>query len=477
MKKTTLKGVAWILALGVLAGVFSGCSAFKKLKGPEASKDGVRDRRSYGEDGQITDQKLNRYEYSVSGDMEGSYYKLIIEQYDENHALYTEKKTPSHMQDIDETVYLVDAGILEDLQMVFNENNMKLWDNKNDFTEEFIYDGASYSYYFQFDIYKVGFSSQSYDEPYDSGIAQIHRVIASYEENMEAIAEPEGIPFREFSGDYFFSSGSGGWSTDVTIYEDGSFSGVFHDSDMGVTGEGYPNGTVYLCEFSGKFSELEKKDDFTYTCSLEEITQEEEAGIERISQEDGIKYIYSDPYGFDGGKEFEFYLPGKSVADFSSEFLSWMSAIRYNEPYPDTLFNRAFNNVSNMYGFEEYIESSQDVVANYPASLPLSGHDLSGSYINQNLDINLAIECGDGDGICGMIFWDIPEKFCVGNRMEVCSTSDNGFDAKTEIYGGEYRTSYKIIVTDNTKDEVVIHLYDNRGRDCGEYVMIEHFGI
>ena len=35
----------------------------------------------------------------------------------------------------------------------------------------------------------------------------------------------------------------------LDIRPDGSFEGEYFDSDMGSTGEGYPNGTVYLCDF------------------------------------------------------------------------------------------------------------------------------------------------------------------------------------------------------------------------------------
>ena len=46
---------------------------------------------------------------------------------------------------------------------------------------------------------------------------------------------------REFN----FSSGVGGWGTSLYIGLDGYFFGVYHDSDMGVSGEGYPNGTLF----------------------------------------------------------------------------------------------------------------------------------------------------------------------------------------------------------------------------------------
>ena len=67
----------------------------------------------------------------------------------------------------------------------------------------------------------------------------------------------------DFPMDPEFSSGVGGWGTSLTLERGGTFSGQFHDSDMGAIGEDYPNGTVYLCHFSGRFSVSEKVDEYS----------------------------------------------------------------------------------------------------------------------------------------------------------------------------------------------------------------------
>ncbi|MEI3551359.1 MAG: hypothetical protein V8Q17_01855 [Acutalibacteraceae bacterium] len=51
---------------------------------------------------------------------------------------------------------------------------------------------------------------------------------------------------------------------------DGSFEGSYHDSDMGFVGEGYPHGTVYICEFSGTFNNIQQIDDNTYAYDTQE---------------------------------------------------------------------------------------------------------------------------------------------------------------------------------------------------------------
>ena len=70
----------------------------------------------------------------------------------------------------------------------------------------------------------------------------------------------EGFSFADVADrEFFFSSGAGGWCTVLYIDEDGSFEGNFRDSDMGSTGEGYPNGTLYYCDFKGRFTEPQKR--------------------------------------------------------------------------------------------------------------------------------------------------------------------------------------------------------------------------
>lgn len=135
--------------------------------------------------------------------------------------------------------------------------------------------------------------------------------------------EPTQDPVAEaiFPRSFCFSSGAGGWSTELSVEADGSFTGLHHDSDMGDTGEGYPNGTVYICHFQGKFSQPVKVDDFTYSMRLESMEQEETAEEEII--EDGIRYVGSYPYGLDDADEILIYLPGSQQQDLPEGFVNW----------------------------------------------------------------------------------------------------------------------------------------------------------
>ena len=168
---------------------------------------------------------------------------------------------------------------------------------------------------------------------------------------------------REFN----FSSGVGGWGTSLYIGSDGYFFGIYHDSDMGVTGDGYPNGTLYYCPFEGKFSipEYIPADATSVQLTLESIYYH---GLERYGEgaesygeeiRNGVRLIYSRPYGPNDGRSFTLYFPQHLRAYTSEEFLSWARWTQseradYSE---DQLGGYALCNDSNQQGFTSHVIS------------------------------------------------------------------------------------------------------------------------
>lgn len=139
-------------------------------------------------------------------------------------------------------------------------------------------------------------------------------------EAVSALPLPEGQPLE-----LMFCSGAGAWSTLLTLNPDGSFDGTYHDSDMGVSGEGFPNGTVYLCTFRGRFGDIKKLDDSTYAMTLQELTITTPHAVGEEWIEDGVRYVSSEAYGLNGGTEFFLYTPEAPISDLSQSFLTWFS--------------------------------------------------------------------------------------------------------------------------------------------------------
>lgn len=148
--------------------------------------------------------------------------------------------------------------------------------------------------------------------------------ITEAEESTEVeIKEESEFTFADISNrEFYFSSGAGAWYTVLYIHEDGSFDGHYQDSDMGDTGEGYPNGVQYACDFSGQFTQPVKIDDWTYSVKIDSISYQNEPETEEIL--DGILYRYSSPYGLEGDGELHIYLPGSQLSNLPEMYLSWI---------------------------------------------------------------------------------------------------------------------------------------------------------
>lgn len=153
--------------------------------------------------------------------------------------------------------------------------------------------------------------------------------------------------FSQLTEQFVFSSGAGAWATTLNIHSDGSFDGNFHDSDMGVKGEDYPYGTVYYCDFTGQFGDVEKIDDTTYSMRMLNIKYANQPDTEEIKNSQ--KYIYTKASGLDGADEVLVYLPNTSIDDLPDGFVKWTSLL---QPYDgDTIGYYGLYNVNANSGF------------------------------------------------------------------------------------------------------------------------------
>lgn len=133
--------------------------------------------------------------------------------------------------------------------------------------------------------------------------------------------EPEPEVLGKINGQEFvFSSGAGAWCTSLTFEENGAFTGYFHDSEMGETGEGYPDGSVYGCTFHGQISDVKSVDEYTWTAG---ITVEQDEGQVPEAIEDGIRFVTSAPYGLEKARTITLFVPGTPVERLPEGFMVW----------------------------------------------------------------------------------------------------------------------------------------------------------
>lgn len=152
--------------------------------------------------------------------------------------------------------------------------------------------------------------------------------------------------------EFWFLSGAGAWRTVMTIEEDGSFAGTFSDSDMGDYGADYPNGTLYLCNFNGQFTQPEKVNDYTWATQIAEIHYEQTPDTQEII--DGTLRIYTDVYGLEDAEDILIYLPGTPLEGLSQEFLGWVGYYGSDIEEKTVLSYYALNNETHQYGFRSY---------------------------------------------------------------------------------------------------------------------------
>ncbi len=128
----------------------------------------------------------------------------------------------------------------------------------------------------------------------------------------------------QVAGDYWRSSGVGAWEDDLVVHSNGTYSGEFTDSNLGDVGSNHPNGGVNLCNYSGKFSSLEKVNSYTYSATVKSVKCDVTPGTEKIK--DGVIYRYGDA-SFSVGDQIRFYLPGISLSSMPDAVQDWVKYI------------------------------------------------------------------------------------------------------------------------------------------------------
>ncbi len=168
--------------------------------------------------------------------------------------------------------------------------------------------------------------------------------------------ESNQLPLLNDGVEFSFLSGAGAWRTIITLNRDGTFTGWYLDSEMGETGEGYPKGSAYTCDFSEKFENIEKLNEYSYKMTLTDVETNKAVGEEWI--EDEIRYVASAPHGLINSDneqeytEFIFFLPDTPIDQVPEEFLSWWP-YRYSQETASktTLSCYGILNVTTNYGF------------------------------------------------------------------------------------------------------------------------------
>ena len=272
-----------------------------------------------------------------------------------------------YLSELQQNVYWVAMNVLQNMQgqwdnleiytkyvqamQLYCRTSIAMYENLITMVDEFGQNRDYWTNLFQSRIDMLAVSLYQLTTIQDDGIAACLPLdLSTFEYNTN----DENI-FENMPSNFEFASGAGAWSTELTLNGDGSFTGYYHDSDMGDSNDAYPDGTVYICNFTGKFTTPEQINEYTYTMRLADIQIEGTPGEEYLDNDQ--RFIYSEPYGFDNAEEFFIYLPGAPISELPEGFTGWLRS-SMNPDEEDILPCYGIYNAGGEEGFVAY-ESSQ----------------------------------------------------------------------------------------------------------------------
>ena len=131
-------------------------------------------------------------------------------------------------------------------------------------------------------------------------------------------SKKEDLSFADMPANYVFTSGAGAWRTVLSIKTDGSFDGVFSDSEAAAK-------EIYFSTFEGQFGKPTKINEYSFVMPIEKLIVTNDLG--KVPSVDGYKYIPSDPYGLENAKEMIIYLPGTPLSEIPENCVEWLQRL------------------------------------------------------------------------------------------------------------------------------------------------------
>lgn len=194
--------------------------------------------------------------------------------------------------------------------------------------------------------------------------------------------------------EFLFSSGAGSWGTWAYIGEDRSFSGRFEDHDD-ETGEGYPNGITYWCNFTGTFSQPRRISPYVWATTVETLKFETEPGQTEYRNQQ--KYVADEPRGLALGEEFQIYLPGVPIEELPEECRYWLH-VDYDPPADGRLDVYGLYNTAQEVGFEGTNIYTQ-------AREALKETEDRASALEERLQTEVSLTQGDMNALASEMYW------------------------------------------------------------------------
>jgi len=156
---------------------------------------------------------------------------------------------------------------------------------------------------------------------------------------------------------FHYTQTMGGGTTTLTMGQAGGFSGQYIRHKPGETGTNYSKGTIYLCNFTGRFANAVDNGDNTYTLELIDLNPSTEPG--NTVYRDGYRYIATEPYGLEGTSTVEVYMSGSKTENMPECMINaLLVAKKWGVTVPNRVIGAAIYNPVNHEVFIEEISST-----------------------------------------------------------------------------------------------------------------------
>lgn len=276
----------------------------------------------------------------------------------------------------------------------------------------------------------------------------------------------ETVPEADFSfsdlqyTEFHFNSGVGGWGTVLVIHPDGSFTGEYYDSNMGIREAEYPNGSVDLSNFTGQLGQPQWVNEYTCSLKIESIQYEVAPGTVEIRE--GIRYSYGTAYGLAGTEELLLYLPGALISELPASYLPWAFLYEYEGPdlprygiyNPDQ--EQGFYGINIIANIWEQVQTAEETTAAMNAYLETH-------YTQADMNLHAQEKYRIWDNILNQL-WQVLKKVLPEEEMRQLANEElqwikekeqAALDAAAEYEGGSiYPSVYYITLADLTKERV-----------------------
>jgi hypothetical protein len=169
-------------------------------------------------------------------------------------------------------------------------------------------------------------------------------------DNIKYVNLPENLPNA-----FILSPTYDVWYSQLVLQSNGSFAGDSYKGDANDYNNSlYPDGTAYVSNFTGKFENITKINDYTYSMvikdNLELAQKENETWFA-----DGLKFISGDPIGITKDTDYVLYTSETPLKELSNEILSWWPEITLpEEERPEKLSCYCLYNVKEKVAFFAY---------------------------------------------------------------------------------------------------------------------------